>query len=437
MSEEKPMSRNGTGSHRPRGWLTVVSALAVALLIIGPRTSHGVYPLLAVLPALALWQSRAFARVSPPPAVAVALFAFATYLAINASWAVDPVEAMGKVAFFWGLCAVGYVSWLGLPHVPDEEFEPLCRGVLIGFAIGVVYLTAECLLRFPLLKTILAALPSLRPPQKHVRVGANGELVIGLYLLNRSFGTAAVLLWPVLAMLWVWMPRRRALGIGGLVALGLTVAAFASEHETSMLALIFSAVAFAGLVTIQKPVKWVIIAAWLTATLLVVPIASSAYSHGLYKASWIPTTGRNRIILWGVAAQRIDNAPLLGIGVGSTKELDEKEGPSAEKPADHSYPLRTGRHSHNVFMQTWYELGAVGAALLAVIGLTTLFALDRLPRTIKPPALASFVAATMMAAFSWGMFQTWFMAVLATWAMLLLMAIELARRRSGFHSSMN
>lgn len=436
MIAEDRTSYENAAKAQSQPWLVIATALAIAILIIGPRTSHAVYPLLAVLPAIALWRNRDLVVFSPPPAVAVAYLAFAGYLAVNAFWAQDPLEAAGKVGFVWLLFVVGYIAWLGLPYVSDGDLKSLSIGIVAGAAVGMLYLTIECVWNFPILKSVLTGFPALRPPQKHVKLGPDGSMNVGLYLLNRGFGAATVLLWPALMLLWLLAPRRRALWMGGLAVAGFTIATFSSEHETSMLALFFSAFAMAALLIRQKPALWLIMIAWLGATLLVVPIAASAYSAGLYKADWIPTTGRNRIILWGVTAQRIDNAPLLGIGVGSTKELDEQEGPRAERPADHTYPLRTGRHSHNVYMQAWYELGAIGAALLATLGITALFAFNRLPRNLRPAAISSFVAAAVMGAFSWGLFQTWFMAVFATWVIALMIAIELGRR-TATHSPMS
>ena len=81
-------------------------------------------------------------------------------------------------------------------------------------------------------------------------------------------------------------------------------------------------------------------------------------------------------------------------------------------------------------MQTWYELGAVGALLLMATGLAVLAALRRLPRLQLPYAYATFVAATIVGCFSWGLWQTWFMAAYGVAAVLLALAVEVAERRA-------
>jgi O-antigen ligase len=95
------------------------------------------------------------------------------------------------------------------------------------------------------------------------------------------------------------------------------------------------------------------------------------------------------------------------------------------------YPLRTGPHAHNVYLQTWYELGAIGAVLFMALGLGVLRSIAHVPTTLLPYALASFAAASIVGAFSWGMWQAWFMAGFGIAAVLTVTSLELAARRTG------
>ena len=184
-----------------------------------------------------------------------------------------------------------------------------------------------------------------------------------------------------------------------------------------------------GMSLAARAMRTLIAVAWTAAALLAAPIASLAFDHQLQLAEWLPQTARNRIILWGYTADEIKKAPLLGVGVASTRELDEARAATAARPEGYGYALRTGRHSHSIFMQTWYELGGLGAVLLLVIGLLGLRVLWRLPHVDQPMAFAGFVAAVTIGASSWGMWQTWFMAAYGIWAVLLALALEGARRR--------
>lgn len=83
-----------------------------------------------------------------------------------------------------------------------------------------------------------------------------------------------------------------------------------------------------------------------------------------------------------------------------------------------------GEHAHNLFLQTWYELGLIGAILLALAGAAIALRMRRLPKDIQPFAAASFAAFFGIAAFAWSIWQTWFMCAIG----LLILYVSLAAR---------
>jgi O-antigen ligase len=68
-----------------------------------------------------------------------------------------------------------------------------------------------------------------------------------------------------------------------------------------------------------------------------------------------------------------------------------------------------GHHAHNIFLQTWYELGAIGALLLAIAGATVALLIFRLPILAQPFVAGGFAAFAIVGAFAWGMWQSWFL----------------------------
>jgi O-antigen ligase len=72
-----------------------------------------------------------------------------------------------------------------------------------------------------------------------------------------------------------------------------------------------------------------------------------------------------------------------------------------------------GHHAHNIFLQTWYELGAIGALLLGVAGATLVVLIFFLPASAQPFAAGMFAAFALVGAFGWGMWQSWFMCAVA------------------------
>ena len=72
-------------------------------------------------------------------------------------------------------------------------------------------------------------------------------------------------------------------------------------------------------------------------------------------------------------------------------------------------------HAHNIYLQTWYELGVCGAALLSIFGLGILLRIGQLPERTFAFGLATFASGAMLASSSSGLWQLWFLAMFG-WA---------------------
>jgi O-antigen ligase len=74
-----------------------------------------------------------------------------------------------------------------------------------------------------------------------------------------------------------------------------------------------------------------------------------------------------------------------------------------------------------VYLQTWYELGLVGATLLLIAGVLCLRAISALPNAAYPFALATFAVCAAELATSWEIWQRWFfMLYILAWFCLAL-----------------
>ena len=125
--------------------------------------------------------------------------------------------------------------------------------------------------------------------------------------------------------------------------------------------------------------------------------------------------GPSRVIIWEYTAEQVLKHPLLGVGVASTPVLTDQQraaGP-LEKPEGFVYPRTLGSHAHDMFLQTWFELGAMGAILLAMVGVTVVLLIPLLPTSAQPFAAGTFATFALVAAFSWGVWQMWFMCTIA------------------------
>ena len=86
-----------------------------------------------------------------------------------------------------------------------------------------------------------------------------------------------------------------------------------------------------------------------------------------------------------------------------------------------------------MFLQTWYELGLIGAVLLALAGAALALRMLRLPKDTQPFAAASFAAFFGIAAFAWSIWQTWFMCAIGLLILYVCLAGR-AQRKDAFPS---
>jgi O-antigen ligase len=89
-------------------------------------------------------------------------------------------------------------------------------------------------------------------------------------------------------------------------------------------------------------------------------------------------------------------------------------------------------HSHNDYLQTWYETGAVGALMLLVIGLLVLSSLARSSMQVQPYLYASFATSALLGGTSFSLWQPWFMASFGLTAVFAMLGWAMADR-SGAH----
>jgi O-antigen ligase len=78
-------------------------------------------------------------------------------------------------------------------------------------------------------------------------------------------------------------------------------------------------------------------------------------------------------------------------------------------------------HPHNVFLQIWLELGAIGAVLALAVGLAALWQIGRLPPAVQAGGLGLFAVCAGVGASGFDLWQTWLLgAYIFTWPALLL-----------------
>jgi O-antigen ligase len=247
------------------------------------------------------------------------------------------------------------------------------------------------------------------------------------YLTNASIGVLTVTFWPM-ALVAARLGLLRTWRVPALIAAAVVAATvLASEHGTSQMAFLGAGITFALSRVRPQFARWLLIAGWVVATLLVVPAVSLLYSAGAYRAAWLPESARHRVVIWHATAEQIPNAALLGAGIGSARVLRETAAREGQTAPGTSFQLSPSLHSHNAYLQVWYEAGAAGALMLLGLGLVVLRSLTRAPADAQPFLAATFAAGALLIATAYSIWAPWFMASLAMAAIFAALGATLPR----------
>jgi O-antigen ligase len=236
--------------------------------------------------------------------------------------------------------------------------------------------------------------------------------------IARAAYIMALLFWPLLVALRLrgWWILASAVSAAGLIT-----AAVAFNVNTPLVALMVGGLGFVlvGYAGRAGVIAWIVSLAlyffsapwvfhWLGPHN---PLRTAEGDIG--KLSWAA-----RMDIWSFASQRIFEKPWIGWGLDSSRDFPE-------------IPL----HPHDLAIQLWLELGAVGAVLGALFFVWLAGAIDRLEaqdRWAAAAAVGSASAYITIGALSFGAWQEWWLA-LGALAIATCTALAAARRpHSGF-----
>jgi hypothetical protein len=249
------------------------------------------------------------------------------------------------------------------------------------------------------------------------------------FLLNRSIAAMTLMFWPAVALIGLVAASRRQRGalLSGL--LPLVAAIFGSQHGTSKVAFIGAAAVFGLFQFSSALAKRIVTIGWVATWIMVVPAAILAYRGELYLAGWLPHSAQHRVVIWGLTSREIAKAPVLGAGIHAARAVNDPYSYDAPVVPGTNIRESLGMHSHNVYLQTWYEAGGVGVFLLLATGLLALRSLNRAPPFAQPYFYAWFASCALLGASSFSLWQPWFMASIGFAAVFAMLGYVLADRR--------
>lgn len=358
---------------------------------------------------------------------ALPVLLIAAYVLLGAAWAVKPSAAVEKSVLLLAVTLVVYAASRAIAVLDEPLLRQAARAFAIGAFIGALFILFELLTNGAITRLVVNATSWLKPEgTKHLTM-LNGEVGrLELAVFRQSTALLVFHLWPALLAASLVTDRTRRATWIGLLVITISVPILLSDRMSSQLALVSSLIVFPLAYRWQRAVVRALAALWCLGFVLILPAAFLAYKADLHLATWIPESARARMIIWEFTSERVLERPWLGIGAASTPALNIPRG-VAEQPEGFVYPRTTGSHAHNLFLQTWYELGLVGAILVAIAGALLVLRISLLPAAVQPFAAATFAAFMATVSTSWGMWQVWLVCGVGLMLLYLLIAARAAR----------
>lgn len=370
--------------------LCVAGALFAPLGVIAAK---GEVPLLMALAlaALAVIWGRARAPHAQRRWVGVAVIGALGWALLSVSWTLDPIAGLATWGRIAAIALATYVLAASARDLSPTELRTLSLVIVAGFALALLLLLAEQL-------TGLAG-----RDWYYTRIGRPEAL--DPTLLNRPGAILLLAAWPA-ALALHRLGRSRLALLPPLFALATVLAGVSSSNKlAAVLALVAAAAVWRFRRIALRALPLTIVACLLAAPLLPTTILSPALMEDRFDDY---DSGLHRLYIWEFSAWRIADRPLTGWGLNAAPLIP---GGEAKLPQGGN---RMNVHPHNAFLQVWLELGGIGAAALAVLLLAVAGALARWREAFTAACGAGLlVSALVIANLSFGVWQTWWMAVLA------------------------
>lgn len=381
------------------------------LMVLFPGTVPILPLLCAIVPVAWYWIARG--RLPPlsmpsPPILVLALIS--AYLLANATLSLNPDSAYRAVGIFLAITGIMYVLLNVLADIDKAVVRAMAMGLIAGMVVSGVVLCVEAFSGQAIRGMLSGPFPVLR---RDMRVLPDGTTAFWASLINKNVTEFTLLFWPsVMIIERLGLSKWRA----ALVLLALSpglAALLRSEHATSKVAFAGAAVLYALYKLYPLVARRLAVSAWVAAVALVVPLASLAFSQQLYSSAWLFPSAQHRIVIWGYTSEQIAKAPLLGAGIATARVINEREKPQAKIVPGTIFQFTPSLHSHNAYLQIWYEAGALGALLLLGLGLVILRSLARSEPWAQPYLHATFAICALTAASSFSIWAPWLIASFA------------------------
>ncbi|MEM1371803.1 MAG: O-antigen ligase family protein, partial [Pseudomonadota bacterium] len=287
---------------------------------------------------------------------------FFAYATTSALWADTPSTPLIKGGSALLIFMATALTMLAMYQLTQRQSFHLAEAVWMGLAIGLAYFTIEILsdqaVKVWVYNLLDVPRNSLRPPAWY-RWDEAGELLsVNVVDLTRNAAPITLLLWLAIPCTFATLSSRSATMVSALLVATAGFVVFSSPHEASMLAFVTGAIALGLGLLSSVFLRRLLAIVWVAACLLVVPAVMTLHDNEFHKVEAFQRYQSfvGRLLIWNLTAEQTFNNPVVGIGARMTHEVGPKfEAANGLEPGSKRGWL--SRHAHNVFLQTWFELG--------------------------------------------------------------------------------
>ncbi len=341
----------------------------------------------------------------PPHAIITTIGIMLGYMAVSLLWSPIPYHSLYVLSGFtllaWSACATGYAC------MRSPAPAQLSAVMVSGYLLLLTLLSLDIFCNY-----------IVHRAWHHLA----WDLPVRSAVTTRSVNAMVMLLWPVL----FWFVAQRQKTAALLIWLTAGILALFSNTASGRAGFAIGSLLF-YLARLPRPwalkiTRFVLCGITAGGFVLAIPAVQLLKASGEQENPALNNSFRQRIEIWDFSAQRFAEKPLFGWGFDSARVVPKRDIVSEFEAPTSGIML----HPHNMFLQCLLELGIAGSIPVLLLMWQLLALVRRLAVKLQPYAYASYMAIMVMACFSYGIWQVWWLSgfVLVLYAFALLQARE-------------